>query len=79
MKDNLRISWDMANFQSEKKGERRSKMVDTWWTLGHWPAWFQTDCPDFHGSKDQLTLLFLPAKILSIHRGHIIFIDLPLN
>jgi hypothetical protein len=29
MKDNLRISWDMANFQSEKKGERRSKMVDT--------------------------------------------------
>jgi hypothetical protein len=55
------------------------KMVASWKTLEHWPAWFQTITPDFHGSKDQVILLFLPAKIPPTYRGHIIFIDQPLN
>jgi hypothetical protein len=32
-----------------------------------------------HGSKDWVTLLFLPTKIPPIHRVHIMFKDWPLN
>jgi hypothetical protein len=53
-------------------------MKSKWW-IDHFalcrprPAQFQTISPDFHGSKDQVILLFLSTNIPSTQRGHIIF------
>jgi hypothetical protein len=48
--------------------EEGIKIVDSWWVLEPWIAWFQTITPDFHGSKDRIILLFLPTEILLTQR-----------